>query len=161
MKTWIISDTHFYHDKLVEKGGRDAAFEARIVHNWQRKVAEEDLVIHLGDVSWANDLVVNRLRGRKILVRGNHDKKSDAYYMQHGFDFSCHSFTMNYGGWRILFSHKPIENHGYDLNIHGHLHNVRERVEGKYYLVCLEENGYDVESLSGLIPKLRKERGEE
>jgi predicted phosphohydrolase len=53
----------------------------RIAENWTRIVADGDVVLVAGDVSWAMDLEGARpdleflagLPGRKVLVRGNHD----------------------------------------------------------------------------------------
>lgn len=54
----------------------------RLRENWNSKITDEDTVILLGDHSWAlkledsrNDLefIDKELKGRKILVKGNHD----------------------------------------------------------------------------------------
>jgi predicted phosphohydrolase len=52
-----------------------------LVERWRATVANEDIVIVAGDVSWARDLEAARpdlellaaLPGRKVLLRGNHD----------------------------------------------------------------------------------------
>ena len=54
---------------------------ARLQEGWQDTVAEEDLVLLPGDISWGLRLeeaqadldFVHRLKGTKILLRGNHD----------------------------------------------------------------------------------------
>lgn len=63
-----------------------------------------------------------RLPGRKTLVRGNHDKHSNSWYMNNGFDFSCDAMLFR----NIWFTHKPADflPDGAELNIHGHLHNI-------------------------------------
>jgi len=79
MKTYIITDTHFNHKKLIEYGRPDN-FDDLL---WKElgKLPSNCLLIHLGDVCIGNDLEVHeRLRLLpfiKILVKGNHDKKSD------------------------------------------------------------------------------------
>lgn len=53
----------------------------RIYDNWQDTVGDDDLVLVPGDISWAMTLAAARhdlafissLKGRKILIRGNHD----------------------------------------------------------------------------------------
>ena len=47
---------------------------------------------------WEND-IFNKLPGRKVLVMGNHDKKSARWYSEHGFDFVCNMFVLKYGGF--------------------------------------------------------------
>lgn len=52
-------------------------FEKIIETNWQETVTETDTVIHLGDISF-NEKCIERFgswNSKKILVRGNHDKK--------------------------------------------------------------------------------------
>ncbi|MEG0874280.1 MAG: metallophosphoesterase [Clostridiales bacterium] len=54
---------------------------ARIYKNWQETVGDDDVVLVPGDISWAMTLeeakydfdFLGRLKGRKILLRGNHD----------------------------------------------------------------------------------------
>lgn len=158
MQTWITTDTHFYHEKMVELCGRPENFHKLIILHWWRMIAQDDLVIHLGDVSFEGDTVVAGLPGRKVLVKGNHDKQSYSWYMDHGFDFCCESFSMFTGGLNIIFTHKPLIFHEYDVNIHGHLHNGA-KVESvcKHYPLALEYTDYKPVLLSDILPKIRKE----
>lgn len=53
----------------------------QLARRWEEAVAEDDLVLVPGDVSWAMSLEeaapdlewIERLPGTKVLVRGNHD----------------------------------------------------------------------------------------
>jgi len=132
MRIFVIADTHFGHLSLIEKyQSRPPNFQEQIIKNWKRTVNADDLVIHLGDVvvgkssDWAT--TIPNLPGRKVLVPGNHDLKSESWYMSNGFDFCCHQFLMNIYGLKILFSHEPAVYGDFDLNIHGHLHLGRHR----------------------------------
>ena len=161
MKYWITTDTHFYHENMVNLCHRPVDFHNIIVNNWLNQVNKEDLVIHLGDVSFSNDLVVDRLPGRKILIKGNHDKKSYSYYMSHGFDFCCETFTLNYAGLDIVFSHKPLIFHEHDVNIHGHLHDCA-KIDSvcNHWPVALEFNKYTLEDLNTIAQKIVKKKQE-
>ncbi len=149
MKVRIIADTHFNHD---EKGGvmrtkclRPEDFTNHTLHNWRTRCSPQDLVIHIGDVIIGPKrnikAILSDLPGRKILVRGNHDRdKSCLWWMENGFDFACDHFVFR----NILFTHEPanaiIRANGYkpyeeivypsdlpygcEINIHGHLHNI-------------------------------------
>ena len=65
------------------------------------------------------------LKCKKILVKGNHDKKSNNWYQNHGWDFVVREMTQDWFGKRILFSHKPAPVHvRYNINIHGHFHDA-------------------------------------
>lgn len=161
---WLTTDTHFGHANMVKLCHRPADFEKRIIDNWYQVVRPEDIVIHLGDVTWHVkdylDNVVAKLPGKKILVRGNHDEKSLMYYMKHGFDLAVDSLSMKYRGLDILFTHEPKIFHEHDINIHGHLHtNTLELSEpySLYYLISLENNGYTMTNLDALVRhKLQK-----
>ena len=93
-----------------------------------RSFLPDDVVIHLGDICLGKDEEWNNkftaLPGKKILVKGNHDRKSTAWYYSHGWDTVCYSFSLGFEGNIILFSHQPKEHiHGHNMNIHGHWHN--------------------------------------
>lgn len=131
LKTWLITDTHFFHDKLIELNGRPSNFHDRIIKNWKRLVRPQDRVIHLGDVILGTNEkpslrpVLEDLPGTKILVMGNHDKQSVTWYMRNGFAFACESLVFK----NVLFTHKPAQSLpiGIEWNVHGHFHNNNHR----------------------------------
>ncbi len=150
VKIFVISDTHFGHDGLTHTfGARPDRFSDKIFQNWKRDVAEDDLVIHLGDLVMGDykrwlDLLPD-LPGRKILTLGNHDRKSMHGYMTHGIDFVCDRFNWRMFDTNIVFSHAPVYDGDFDLNIHGHLHDGRHRdvaTDDRHCLVSLERTGY-------------------
>lgn len=84
MKLYIIGDLHlsFASDKPMDIFGAQWENHAeRIRKWWESTVAEEDIVIINGDISWAlktedavPDLIfVNNLPGRKVIMKGNHE----------------------------------------------------------------------------------------
>lgn len=153
-RTWIISDTHFGHKKMVEKGWRPEGYEGLIIAHWASTIAPDDLVIHLGDV-WCGKgprVDVTQLPGQKVLLIGNHDHESDSWYMDHGFNFVCRGFEIRRYGYAWWFSHEP-KAAGFmpwDINIHGHLHDDDHRkaefasilTEDHHYLISLEQTDY-------------------
>lgn len=130
MKTWIISDTHFNHDKLLEEdyGGRPLNWAEKFQKNI-KVVQKEDLLIHCGDVCIGKDEEMHAkfivpIPAKKILVRGNHDKKSTTWYLNHGWDMVVDTFIDYRLGKRVLYTHIPSPDlYGCDFNIHGHIHN--------------------------------------
>lgn len=84
MKVFAISDLHL--SSAVEKPMNifgtswDNHFE-RLSADWKEKVSDGDLVLLGGDMSWGMTLdqaapdyaLVSALKGRKIVVKGNHD----------------------------------------------------------------------------------------
>lgn len=159
---WIIADTHFGHKNLIVKGLRPANYEEQIIKNWNNNVKDDDIVIILGDVSWNNKYdMFKDLKGRKILVKGNHDYKSCTAYMKY-FDFCCDTFSMTYQGLPIIFSHKPLTYFEELYNIHGHMHDMSFREDkGRTHfniLISLEMMGYTVFSLDWVLYKYAKQK---
>lgn len=142
MTTWITTDTHFGHNNLVTKYKcRPETFSDDLYNAWKTQVKPEDTVIHLGDVSFDTNwlLRVAELPGKKILVRGNHDTKTGSWYLEHGWSFVCTSFSTRVEGIDIIFSHEPLMKHTFDINVHGHLHNMRSAItESPSYHLSLE-----------------------
>jgi calcineurin-like phosphoesterase family protein len=168
MTTWLISDTHFGHKKMEELCNRPPNFDVAILDNLIRSIRPTDTLIHLGDICigkddfWHKQLMDN-VGGRKWLVKGNHDRKSTTWYMEHGWDMVCDQFSDKLFGKRIIFSHAPFmyDTYKYDINIHGHLHNNIHRgsndefnVEGRVSkLVSVEFSDYKPISLKSFLEK--------
>jgi len=160
-KVWIITDTHFNHRKMVEYCTRPENFDELI---WKRLkiINENDLLIHLGDICIGKDNEVHAhlnglLRCKKILVKGNHDKNSNNWYLRNGWDFVCNTFSDYYFGKNILFSHIPHKDIGYDINIHGHCHTTPRTKDNnpdmndKQILLAIENTNYQPVLLNTLI----------
>ena len=92
-----------------------------------KKIQPDDVFIFLGDLvdgefedkdSLKNILLP--MNFKKILVIGNNDLFSPAFYKSCGFDYVVRSFT-----WHdVLFTHMPVKNDN-DINIHGHIHGYK------------------------------------
>lgn len=157
--TWIITDTHFHHEKLVREAIRPENYNELIVKNWNDVVKETDTVIHLGDVIFGDKSklpdILHFLNGKKILVKGNHDYKPNKFYIDAGFDMVCNQLVFN----DVLFTHTPQPNiDEFVLNIHGHLHNNEHRIEEvrdiltpKHKLIALEDTEYKPIKLKDLL----------
>jgi len=147
MKIWLISDTHFFHEKIDGYDDRPEGWVSKLSKQWELNVSKDDLVIHLGDVcigkdSFVNNEMIGKLRGRKVLVKGNHDSKSYHWYMNNGWDFACRSFV-----WRnIIFTHEPLQELPQEcvLNIHGHLHSEKSHRDNplSYFNCCIYASPY-------------------
>lgn len=137
MNYWLISDTHFNHEKLTEWGGRSGDWQEQL---WKGlgTIPEGDTLIHLGDICIGNDAEIheqivaatrNKVRNR-ILIRGNHDKKGVKWYEEHGWDFVCDGLELIYQGNYLHLTHRPARPQGQIMyNIHGHTHGNLHRSE--------------------------------
>lgn len=84
MAIYTIADLHlsFSTDKPMDIFGTNwENYEEKIKEDWLKKVRKEDYIILPGDFSWAMYLeetvkdfeFINKLPGKKILLKGNHD----------------------------------------------------------------------------------------
>ena len=88
MKLWAIGDLHLSFDKEGNLSKPMGIFgknwenhDLKIKENWGKNVSSEDLVLIPGDFSWGMNLedikqdieYLNKLPGKKLLLRGNHD----------------------------------------------------------------------------------------
>lgn len=82
MTTFVTSDTHFSHQRIIELCDRPFAnvdeMNAKLIENWNSVVGPEDTVYHLGDVNLGpfeeSIKLVGTLNGHKTLITGNHDR---------------------------------------------------------------------------------------
>ncbi|MBS4169012.1 metallophosphoesterase [Parachlamydia sp. AcF125] len=85
MRIWALADLHLSFgvpDKQMDIfGERWEKWTQKIEANWRSCVAEEDLVLIPGDISWGKEIEearpdlewIAQLPGTKILLKGNHD----------------------------------------------------------------------------------------
>ena len=130
MKIYVTTDTHFSHKQLIEYG-RPEDFEDKIKKGLL-DIKKIDLLIHLWDVCIWQDKINNNwfknLDCKRVLVKWNHDRKSNNWYMDNGWDLACERFDIDIFGKRLAFTHIPIVRDWYfDLNIHWHFHDTQNR----------------------------------
>ena len=94
--------------------------------------------------------------GTHYIIRGNHDRKSIHFYLTHGFDFVCDTFTVG----DILFTHRPVPKRklfamGYELNLHGHIHQKAERNKHLYKNLSVERTNYYPIKLDAILGEFK------
>jgi calcineurin-like phosphoesterase family protein len=128
-QTWIIADTHFFHNNIGRYCNRPEDWQAQIIQNWNYLVQPDDSVFHLGDFALAHKAdikaLVDQLSGQIFMLRGNHDRFSKTFYQSLGITLVPDPYEMLYpSGQKLIFSHRPILPLEPDmLNLHGHIHN--------------------------------------
>lgn len=130
---YFIADTHFYHNNIIKYCNRPfkdvLEMNETIINNWNNTVIDNDTIYHLGDVALcSNELlapIINRLNGKKILIRGNHDTRSVVAFEKMGFTV-LRNAPISIDKYKLILSHIPLPDtmipNGY-INIHGHIHN--------------------------------------
>ncbi|MDP2683722.1 MAG: hypothetical protein Q8P20_01570 [bacterium] len=103
----------------------------KIIENWNQVVEHDDIVFHVGDVSWKDyiltKMVLDRLNGIKFLAIGNHDfhmKKLDGYFEQ-----MRKSYLIKVANQLIFLSHQLTDNwpeaENGSWHLFGHSHGKR------------------------------------
>lgn len=156
-KYYLVADTHFYHDRMQTYCNRPKGFNQLIINQWRSTISPQDIVFHLGDVTWGNQEqlieIMEQLPGTKILIRGNHDRNhSNNWFIKTGFAVVVEKIQVS----SIILSHFPAllskeEIERDIINIHGHFHNnpakgwekeLKKRITSNHYLLISEDINY-------------------
>jgi len=151
MRYWFTADWHLGHDLIIPACNRPfrgiEEMHEELVRRYNEVVDKHDAVYFLGDTVWNKKYAyhLDRLKGNKIYIAGNHDK---AWLKRKHMDI-WHFKAMEPG---FYMAHLPLMTwptmvHG-EGHIHGHCHgtlpDARNRIDvgvdnWKYYPVPYEE----------------------
>lgn len=159
--TFIVSDTHFGHKGVCHFLKSDGTklrpwdnpeeMDEYMIEEWNKIVRPNDRVYHLGDVVINRRALktLERLNGRKVLIKGNHDIFKLADYTPF-FDDIRGSHVLD----GMIFTHIPVHEsnlYRFGTNVHGHLHANRvmrkdetgkEVIDERYLCVCVEHTDF-------------------
>jgi len=184
--TFLVSDTHFGHEKTCTVFKRADGTPLRpfktveemdeeMVRRWNERVGKKDKVYHLGDVVINRKYleILGRLNGDKVLIRGNHDIFKLEDYTKYFRDVRGYH-VMN----GMILSHVPVhpESLGrFGVNVHGHLHYQRvkkivgvdktgaftysDEIDPRYHCVCVEQTDYTPITLEEVKNRVLDEGG--
>lgn len=158
---FFTSDLHIKHKNIVKFTNRSAdttqeTHDEWLVKVWNNQVNAGDLVYHLGDFSFSNDLkflfdYVSRLNGQKILIKGNHDREETLdLLVKLGFIQAWYHYKevqlLDQKVKTVLF-HFPIvswhkQSYG-SIHLHGHCHGNLSVSKGRMLDVGLD-NAYNL-----------------
>lgn len=167
---FFISDTHFGHKGIVQFLRDDGTklrpwqtveeMDEVLVENWNKVVGPSDRVYHLGDVAINRRClpVLGRLKGRKKLIRGNHDIFKLKDYAPY-FDDLCGVYVLA----DMILSHIPSPpdciTKRFGTNVHGHLH-ANKRPEPFYFNVSCEQIDYTPIEIGEVRKRIEKQKEE-
>ena len=161
---YVTSDWHLGHSGIASRFrtnfGSDSHHDYTIVENAAEILTKRDTILMLGDMAFTVEglEMIDKLPGRKILIRGNHDILKQAQYNE--------VFDEIHGAYRYkgaFWTHIPI--HPMELfrgfNVHGHCHRggpsqVRDGEDWHlYYNAILEFNDYRPVDVRQVYSRLR------
>lgn len=167
---WFIGDTHFWHANTWLKFKNEDGTPMRpfssteemnetMIDRWNEVVKDNDYVYHLGDVTFRYDEAFNelmsRLKGKKRLIVGNHDKIWNPSLMKW---FEKADLWKGFKEFNFTASHIPQRLESLRdgaFNIHGHTH--QNKMSDPHYInVCVETRNYYPVHLDTIGEEIRK-----
>ena len=181
--TFLVSDTHFGHAGVCKFTHNDTEIKIRpwtdpdemdedMVRMWNDTVRPGDKVYHLGDVviNRKSLVILDRLNGDKVLIKGNHDIFKLSDYTKYFRDIRAYHKIEEY-----MLSHIPM--HPDSLarwcggNFHGHLHSNRVMIDvydptydtktiidPRYFNVSVEQIGFKPILFEDAVAKMKEQQ---
>jgi calcineurin-like phosphoesterase family protein len=134
-----------------------------LIKRWNIKVGPNDDVYILGDMFFKHqDIqqvkdVLNKLNGKKHLIRGNHDKFLNSINWKEYFEEVVHYKEISDDNRMVILFHYPIEEwNGYYRNsymLYGHVHeNMKDiKKHPRKFNVGVDVNDFEPKTLDELI----------
>jgi len=146
MSVYFIGDPHLGHRSIgrYRPWVKDSAANTAHIHGlWDKTIRKSDVVYVMGDAAFTDDdlVALGNLRGRKILIKGNHDDMTSISLQTSVFE-EIHGIIKYKAMW---LSHAPV--HPAELrgkkNAHGHVHQHSIRtwygtLDKRYYNTCVD-----------------------
>ena len=136
-KKFYIGDWHYSHENAIRFDNRpyNNVYEMNedLIRRWNSVVGDDDTVYVLGDMFWCNASqaipVLDQLKGKKVLVKGNHDRCHDNKF-KNKFERIVDYLEIEDDGRRVVLCHYPIpcfKNHFYGwYHLYAHVHTSFE-----------------------------------
>lgn len=132
---WFTSDLHLGHRAAISMCGRPFGnvedMNEILIRNYNSCVKKNDTVYILGDISHRMPVsevnqLIHKMNGKKILCKGNHDKKYDVTLFEGIYDF----LEIAINGVNVSLMHYPMmswpKSHYGSLHLHGHIHSKQD-----------------------------------
>ena len=112
---YFTADLHLGHKGILSLCNRPFAsveeMDEALIQNWNKKVKKNDTVYIVGDFAWKKEQVdsyLERLKGNKILIIGNHDKWTADESVGKGFSKMIKYEETNLNGHPVTLCHYPM-----------------------------------------------------
>lgn len=131
-KIFVTSDLHIGHEnsiKFDQRPFRDLDhMHSVFVRNYNATVPPDGICYFLGDLGLSKSEIIkevySQMHGTKILILGNHDKKTEIFY-EAGFSAVLYGAVVYLSGERVTMSHCPLK--GVYREPTDHFENVNAR----------------------------------
>lgn len=164
-RIWVTSDHHYDHANIIKYCHRPfrSVRQMNVVlrRNWNATIRPDDMVYFVGDMSFGRSSRsprwwLKRLNGRKIYIKGSHDRGIRLSSVIPGVSRVSEFEHVTVDGLEFLVVHDPFDvvADGWDgWVIHGHHHNTKPFFDfrEKRINVSVEATGYKPVSLARII----------
>lgn len=153
---YVCSDTHFNHTNILKYEPVSRPFKTieemnnTIISNWNSVISENDTVYVCGDMFMGPldkiKEILDQLKGKIILVRGNHDTKGRIdFFKENGIEVKDIDY-ISYKGRFFILCHFPIaseefinmvrQDNSEVILLYGHIHSKAPKgyVDGTYHV---------------------------
>ena len=180
---FLIADPHFSHQGVCQflrddgtklRPWDDAAeMDEAMIENWNKVVRPVDKVYVCGDLVMKAKKqigIMNRLNGKKVLIKGNHDIGELKVYLPYFYDIRAFHILDQFA-----ITHIPIHPDclgRFKGNIHGHIHQrtvmmpapfypdgMLKVPDPRYYCISAEQINYTPIEWNDLRKKFYKQLG--
>lgn len=134
---WFVSDVHLGHSSILRHTNRGKYFNSIKEHDDHMiavindYMTDKDVIYFVGDLAlgdkWHCAALIERIKGHKHLIIGNHDEPNIEFYKTNGLFASINQhLEIKHDGEKIWMSHYgsfswPSGQHG-SWHLHGHDH---------------------------------------
>ena len=177
-KLFLTSDSHLGHFNICKYCHRPfqsrSEMDQTLIKNWNEVVPEDGIVVHCGDFMLPHNedikeynKYLNRLNGRVLLLRGNHDLASLDWVSDKLIAVRDQAMIV-VDGVKIFAQHYPCAAFNGDYHVYGHIHtladgtcygidgDVTKMMRKNTYDVGVDQNGYTPVSYWQLCDIFRK-----
>ena len=156
-KLFLTSDSHLGHFNICKYCHRPfqsrSEMDQTLIKNWNAVVPEDGIVVHCGDFMLPHNedikeynKYLNRLHGRVLLLRGNHDIASLDWVSDKLIAVRDQAMIV-VDGVKIFAQHYPCAAFNGDYHVYGHIHTLADGscygIDGDVTKV-MRKNTYDV-----------------
>ena len=165
MSIWYTADLHLGHARIIDYCGRPFAditeMDQVLIDCWNVVVRPGDDVYVVGDFAYGSPEMVGhylrRLRGKKHLIWGNHDRKSARSIRRWASSQALADISVD--GQRVFMSHYAMRtwpgiHHG-AVHLYGHSHGLLAPWRGSLD-VGVDSWGYSPVSLEQIQERLQE-----
>lgn len=171
VNVWITSDLHFDHTNILKFCPDTRPYKSKesmnvaLIQEWNTKVQPDDIIIHLGDFCFkgveSTESFLCQLNGKKILIRGNHDKalRSNISVGKYDILWKGDYLELQINKQKVVFSHYPMTTWNQcgrgAIQLYGHCHGSLTEPKGRQTDVGYDARG-KIENIVDVIREMNK-----